>query len=435
MRKLLASVTLIGLLVPAAAFAATAEELTAQIQILLQQVQALQQQVGGSSAQVPSGSTVGSSSNQCPLISRNLKVGMSGVDVTRLQQFLALDVSVYPERMVTGYYGALTEAAVKRFQCKNKLVCDGTAETTGYGVTGPRTAALLALQCPGGGGGGTGAGGFIRVTPTSGTSPLNVAIEATVNTTKSCTGGTYEIIYGDNSATSIINVPSNNCNEVRQVFTHTYYAVGTYSIILRSGIHQTSATVTVTGTTGGTSSDIFARSPSSGSAPLTVNFSGTLNSGSCYVGNHTIRFGDGDTRTIATTNCSPSTYSVNHTYEDSGNYEAGFYRGSELIATRSVSVSGSSSSTGGGAFSVTTGTDGDPLKVTAEFDLARSCARYEINWGDGTSATTQAEGSCSGNSVSKTLTHTYADAGAYTMTLRRGSNLNSTDTISLTIVN
>ncbi len=345
MRKLLASVTLIGLLLPAAVSAATAEELAAQIQALLLQVQALQQQQGST---VQSG-TATPTSLQCPHVSRVLKRGTTGADVTRLQQFLALDPAVYPEAQVTGYYGALTEAAVRRFQCKNKLVCDGTPESTGYGVTGPRTAALLALQCAGGASGdASSAGGFIRVTPTSGNAPLSVRIEATVNTTRSCAGGTYEVIYGDNSPSSIVTVPANNCNEVRQTFTHTYNG-GTYTVILRSGVHQTSATVTVFGTTSG------------GGAP--------------------------------------------------------------------------SGSTGGGAFSVTAGTDGDPLKVTTQFDLSSSCARYDLNWGDGSSRSTQSEGTCSSGSISKTITHTYPSAGSYTLTLKRGASLQTTDTVALVIVN
>lgn len=434
MRKLLSTVSLITLLMPAAASAVTAEELTAQIQALLAQVQALQQQTGGSTT-IQSQAPV-ATGGQCPLISRNLKNGMSGDDVTRLQQFLARDPSVYPEAMITGYYGGLTEAAVKRFQCKNQIVCDGTPETTGYGVTGPRTAALLALQCPAGG---ANVGGFIRVTPTSGSAPLNVSIEATVNTTKSCTGAVYEIIYGDNSPSATITVPSGQCAEMRQVLYHTYTSAGTYTVILRSGVHQTSATVTVGGssTGGGTSTgtDSLSASPASGSAPLTVVFNGVVNAtGACNPGTYTLNYGDGQTVTISVASCSPNTFSASHTYSSSGNYIARLSRAGTEVRQVAISVTGSSGSTGGGAFSVTAGINGNPFAVTAEFTLYSTCARYDLDWGDGTSHVTQAEGSCSQGSVTKQISHTYSSGGTYTLKLQRGAQLSSTDTIGVVIV-
>jgi peptidoglycan hydrolase-like protein with peptidoglycan-binding domain len=58
----------------------------------------------------------------------NLTVGSKGAEVTALQKFLAQDAEIYPEGKVTGTFGPLTEAAVKRFQAKHELSCkDGTA--------------------------------------------------------------------------------------------------------------------------------------------------------------------------------------------------------------------------------------------------------------------------------------------------------------------
>lgn len=339
MKRILSSVSIAALLIPVAVSAATAEELTAQIQALLQQVQALNQQVGGSTATTVTGSgTVTPSSVQCPHVSRVLKRGATGPDVTRLQQFLALDPAVYPEAQVTGYYGALTEAAVKRFQCKNKLVCDGTPESTGYGVTGPRTAALLALQCPDLLGG-SNAGGFIRVTPVIGNAPLNVAVEATVNTAKSCTATTYELIYGDSSPSATVVVPSNACNEMRQVFNHTYTAPGTYTIILRSGIHQTSATVTVGGSGGGgggggggtgstQGGGSFAVSPGYGGDAFTVLAQFGLSS-NCTA--YDLNWGDGSsnaTQSQGTCAAGAVTKQLPHTYSTGGTYTITLIRGS-----------------------------------------------------------------------------------------------------------
>ncbi|MEK7575207.1 MAG: peptidoglycan-binding domain-containing protein [Patescibacteria group bacterium] len=50
------------------------------------------------------------------LVSSQLDVGARGAQVTALQNFLATDPKVYPEGLVTGYYGPATQAAVKNFQ-------------------------------------------------------------------------------------------------------------------------------------------------------------------------------------------------------------------------------------------------------------------------------------------------------------------------------
>jgi peptidoglycan hydrolase-like protein with peptidoglycan-binding domain len=78
------------------------------------------------------------------MFSRNLRFGSSGDDVTRLQQLLAQDPSIYPEGKVSGYFGSLTERAVERFQLKYGVVSSGTAKTTGYGLVGQKTRAKLA---------------------------------------------------------------------------------------------------------------------------------------------------------------------------------------------------------------------------------------------------------------------------------------------------
>lgn len=58
----------------------------------------------------------------------NLTIGSTGAEVTALQKYLAQDKEIYPEGKVTGTFGPLTEAAVKRFQTKHELTCkDGTA--------------------------------------------------------------------------------------------------------------------------------------------------------------------------------------------------------------------------------------------------------------------------------------------------------------------
>lgn len=75
-------------------------------------------------------------------LNRQLDVGMSGSDVTALQAYLATDVTLYPQGLVTGYYGFLTKAAVSNFQTRNGI--------ESVGRVGPITLAALNLKMAGG---------------------------------------------------------------------------------------------------------------------------------------------------------------------------------------------------------------------------------------------------------------------------------------------
>ncbi|MDZ4285516.1 MAG: peptidoglycan-binding domain-containing protein [Candidatus Sungbacteria bacterium] len=73
------------------------------------------------------------------IFTQMLKRGSRGQQVLALQEFLKLDPELYPEGLVTGYYGPATERAVKRFQKKYAIISSGTPAMTGYGNVGPRT--------------------------------------------------------------------------------------------------------------------------------------------------------------------------------------------------------------------------------------------------------------------------------------------------------
>ena len=47
---------------------------------------------------------------------KQLRRGMTGDDVKLLQEFLVTDLDIYPEGLITGYFGPLTERAVKKLQ-------------------------------------------------------------------------------------------------------------------------------------------------------------------------------------------------------------------------------------------------------------------------------------------------------------------------------
>lgn len=115
---------------------------------LLEQIAAVQQQIlditGGSTTPVSVGATSSLPVIACPLIDRTLSYGSTGTDVTNLQLFL-IGEHMLDAGNSTGFFGKLTEAAVQSWQSAKGIVSDGTPETTGWGVVGPRTRAALAL--------------------------------------------------------------------------------------------------------------------------------------------------------------------------------------------------------------------------------------------------------------------------------------------------
>lgn len=70
-----------------------------------------------------------------------MKKGSSGLDVSLLQIKLRSE-GVFSET-ATGYYGPLTEDAVRKFQKKYDIVSYGTPATTGYGSVGWATLSKL----------------------------------------------------------------------------------------------------------------------------------------------------------------------------------------------------------------------------------------------------------------------------------------------------
>lgn len=89
-------------------------------------------------------------------ITGSADIGSRGAHVTNIQTFLAANPAFYPEGLVTGYFGPLTAAAVRRFQVFYGIVSSGTPSTTGFGRVGPVTMAKMnSLIATGGTGGGS----------------------------------------------------------------------------------------------------------------------------------------------------------------------------------------------------------------------------------------------------------------------------------------
>src|SRR3989344_7180836 len=60
----------------------------------------------------------------CP----SLSLGSTGASVTALQQFLYNSYNNFPTP--TGYFGPITQAAVKQWQCEHGIVCSGSPVST-----------------------------------------------------------------------------------------------------------------------------------------------------------------------------------------------------------------------------------------------------------------------------------------------------------------
>ncbi len=112
-------------------------------------------------------------------LNRQLEVGMSGADVSALQSFLAQDATLYPQGLVTGYFGLLTKAAVANFQARNGLPA--------VGRVGPMTLPVLNAQMAGGTGGDDIVANISNVNASAGSTGATVSW----NTSESAKGVVY----------------------------------------------------------------------------------------------------------------------------------------------------------------------------------------------------------------------------------------------------
>jgi hypothetical protein len=87
-------------------------------------------------------SNVSISSNSNLNLTRNLSFGSTGSDVVVLQDQLIKTGYLAPGYN-TGYYGAITRAAVQKYQCAQGIICTGDESTTGYGAVDLKTRTRL----------------------------------------------------------------------------------------------------------------------------------------------------------------------------------------------------------------------------------------------------------------------------------------------------
>jgi PKD repeat protein len=237
--------------------------------------------------------------------------------------------------------------------------------------------------------------------PTSGLAPLAVQFADT------STGGptAWDWSFGDGSADSTVQNPS-----------HTYNTAGSFTATLTvtgNGGQTSSASHTITVTNAPASvTAAFTASPTSGQAPLTVQFN---DQSSGPVTSWNWNFGDGATSTLQ----NPS-----HTYTSAGSF------------TASLTVTGSGGQTSSVNCTITV--TNAPAPVTAAFQASPSSGQAPLtvqftdqssgpvtswNWNFGDGAT----------STSQNPSHTYTSAGSFTASLTVTGSGGQTSSVSRTI--
>lgn len=93
--------------------------------------------------------TTGSGSGGAPRICSfpyyRMAYGANGSTVSALQEFLQSEGVLSAN--ATGYFGALTQAALQKWQANQGIVSSGSAGTTGWGTVGPATWRALQARC------------------------------------------------------------------------------------------------------------------------------------------------------------------------------------------------------------------------------------------------------------------------------------------------
>ena len=96
---------------------------------------------------------------------------MTDPDVAILQTFLT-QKGLLPAGNTSGYFGALTQTALKQYQCNTSIVCTGTETTTGYGMVGGATRTRINIE----------RGAVVTSTTPTATTTVNTATKGVVLT-------------------------------------------------------------------------------------------------------------------------------------------------------------------------------------------------------------------------------------------------------------
>lgn len=447
MKKIVLSVVLAGVLIsiPAVTRALSNDEALQRIAQLLAQVQLLQAQLNVIEGGEPLGPVPGFYANtlgtvnaniadaeRCLSLSTDLSRGDENTEVEKLQKFLAKDPRVYPEGIVSGYYGRLTELAVQRYQCAQGIVCTGTAQSTGYGVAGPKTRATLKRSC-------TGADANeaverdLVVTPTVGPFPLEVTATFSLRGS-SCSS--FVLDWGDGTKPLSFNAGNTaTCSRdiAHKRATHTYNVPGVHQVTLRAGrgpLSQTRVVNRAVVSVGDTQPTGFSLAPTTGSFPLTTSITFPVQGATCT--SYEADWGDGtiDRHEQLSPACSPDsgTESLTHTYLSPGIYDVTFKSGPRPLAELQInerwSVVVKDDVIAEAGVSVKPRAGNAPLIVEVSLvGLGESCTSYELDWGDFTQPQRfeALSDSCDGTPFERNFTHTYINPGTYSIKTKVGT--------------
>jgi len=87
---------------------------------------------------------------QAKSFSKELKAGDYGDDVKNLQVILGTDPSIYPQKVVSGYFGSLTVEAIKKLQTKYGLTVTGILDKPTQEIIFPSNISLNVISPNGG---------------------------------------------------------------------------------------------------------------------------------------------------------------------------------------------------------------------------------------------------------------------------------------------
>lgn len=501
-RIVFGSLITLALSLPLYASALSVDELQAQINTLLGQLKSLQEQLRQLQKEsdsdstptpqpractmeakvCPDGTSVGRTGPNCeftacptrttpPLrrcyaFDRILQRGMRGDDVRELQEVLSSE-GYLAEDNLSGYFGPVTEEALRKLQSANGVVSSGGAATTGWGVLGPMTRAWFWKWCGG-------VRDDFSASPTSGSAPLTVSFSA-----KTKGAGTYYLDFGDGSSKTleplagicVAGDPSSPCNGGPDLrVNHVYTSEGAFTAVLSYGpacssnvpcaavIQKVgSATIRVGGSSGGNVSISGVEGPTT----LRVGQEGTWKVNTSAPAGEQLRYSVfwGDETAVAALNAYAgndasvrSTGTFTHVYSKVGAYSPKFTVSSgDKSASASASVKvgdspnicpmyslmacpagyefgpGTTNENGcwrpgpcvpktSGTLSASPTSGSAPLTVTFR-TTAGDEESFSVDFGDGTSA----KMGVSEGGVARAVSHIYTRTGTYTAQLVSGT--------------
>ncbi len=352
MRHLFRSIALV--LIVLAPLSVAAE--TLDLYALTAHIAQLQAQIAAQQNAPQSANQQGSGAH-CVAIQRTLSKGDSGDDVIDLQKFLIGEGDLVAGN-TTGFFGTLTETAVKDWQ--------GSHGITVLGIVGPKT--RIAMACTG--------------APSTG--PMLISNQCpTVPKPANCSN---EVSVQQNGCTvgwqcSVVSLPA-------QTFTASPRTGPTPLVVRFSGV--------VTSANAGFCAGRFCAA--------------------------TLVFGDGATGAVPLPNAEGAalTYEINHIYTNGGSFVANLYQGSAgsgapVVANgiAIIPIAPVVTIPLGPTISASPNFGNAPLAVTVSIGNITSTANLSVEFGDGTFGSVQQTGNVYGTS------HTYTTGGSYTIKLRR----------------